>query len=351
MDTLLQPARDLLAGVTLRDYLSTRPPRAVTSVATTDQLGAVLRRFAAGGLVAAPLFADEARTAYLGFIDLLDVVAAVVEAARLSAGSSGSGHELRQRAAATANALASQPVGTIRAATNDAQVVYLSQLGSSLLEVVREGFAAPVDNLACHRLAVFQPSGGSMSSGSSRSSSSPELAAMDADGSGSSSLQLTHIVGFREKAVMCVSADMAVFDALAGMVDNKVPAVAVIDSEESGVLIGNISISELRGILPEHFEQLVEPVGEFLGGGWRGSPHWQPRSQGGIAQAFGIRSPEQLPHTPSLASCTLDSRFGEVLDLLASLHLHRLFVVDSEGRPSGVVSLTDLLRLIAGDSE
>lgn len=146
------------------------------------------------------------------------------------------------------------------------------------------------------------------------------------------------------------------------------------------MLIGNISISELRGILPEHFEQvracvlslwntsqpcseamravfaglpmqLVEPVGEFLGGGWRGSPHWQPRSQGGIAQAFGIRSPEQLPHTPSLASCTLDSRFGEVLDLLASLHLHRLFVVDSEGRPSGVVSLTDLLRLIAGDSE
>ena len=190
----LRPCRDLLAGVTLRDYLSTRPPRAVTSVATTDQLGAVLRRFAAGGLVAAPLFADEARTAYLGFIDLLDVVAAVVEAARLSAGSSGSGHELRQRAAATANALASQPVGTIRAATNDAQVVYLSQLGSSLLEVVREGFAAPVDNLACHRLAVFQPSGGSMSSGSSRSSSSPELAAMDADGSGSSSLQLTHIV-------------------------------------------------------------------------------------------------------------------------------------------------------------
>lgn len=50
-------------------------------------------------------------------------------------------------------------------------------------------------------------------------------------------------------------------------------AVAVMDSLESGRLIGSLSMSDLRGILPAHFEQLAEPVGEFLaGGGWRDSP-------------------------------------------------------------------------------
>ena len=192
-------------------------------------------------------------------------------------------------------------------------------------------------------------------------------------------------------------------------------AVAVIDSPDSSVLIGSLSISDLRGLGPSLSERLAEPVGEFLrGGGWcggraggrqNGSPRGGvaagesggPRTaavQGfckgdslkvaqnghaaeGDARAgrsvrshaspthtlracpcplplslpaeFGVRSPESLPHgAPPPVCCTLGATFGEVLSSLATQRLHRLFVVDGEGRAVGVVSITDLLRFIAG---
>lgn len=107
----------------------------------------VLRRFAISNLVAAPCFADEARTRFLGFLDLMDVVAAVVDAARHqgpgtpTAGSgSGGGGSARHRLAArcrsgAAREVAEQPVSAIRATANDAQLVYQAQLGNTLLEV------------------------------------------------------------------------------------------------------------------------------------------------------------------------------------------------------------------------
>lgn len=82
--------------------------------------------------VAAPLFEDEQRTQYRGFVDLLDIVAAVVAASRQPAGSA---HALRARAPAAARQVAMQPVGSIRAMDNDAQLVFQAQLGSSLLEL------------------------------------------------------------------------------------------------------------------------------------------------------------------------------------------------------------------------
>lgn len=143
--------------------------------------------------------------------------------------------------------------------------------------------------------------------------------------------------------------------------------------------------------------QMSEPVGDFLrGGGWRGSPRWQPSSpRFGVAAEFGVRSPEMLPRAPTLAYCTLQvmapgawasvawvrmwclarfvwpvilwlwpcrspvcicpsflqTRFGDVLDLLVARHLHRVFICDAEMRPAGVLSCTDILRLIAGPAD
>lgn len=370
---LLHPAREVLAGVTLAEYLATQPPRAVMSITSKDTLGQVLHRFASASLVAAPCFSDDQRTFYRGFLDLLDIVAAVVEAARAAEGSgSGSGsprslrHQkpasLRHHAAAAARALAERPVGGIRASANDAQLVYQAQLGSTLLEVVCQGFAHPVDQRACHRLAVFQPSNDwddhSMGTADDACLQLTNIVSQSdilrfmckhRERLGRALLEATlEQLGVREKRVLCVPSDMAVIDALAGMVDSRVPAVAVIDSLDSGRLEGNLSISDLRGLHPSHFEQLAQPVGEFLRDGWLYSPHWQPSSpRGGVAAEFGVKSPEVLPHAPALATCTLGSRFGQVLRQLADGHLHRMFLVDGEGRPVGVVSLTDILRLLA----
>ena len=89
METPLQPAQKLLEGVKLAEFLSVRPPRTVLSVSATESVGGALRRLAAAGLVAAPLFADEDRTRYVGrFFDLMDVVSCSSKAA--CAGSSAS---------------------------------------------------------------------------------------------------------------------------------------------------------------------------------------------------------------------------------------------------------------------
>lgn len=51
------------------------------------------------------------------------------------------------------------------------------------------------------------------------------------------------------------------------------------------------------------------------------------------------------PKKPIL-SCTKKSTLGEVVSTLASFRRHRLFIVDEEGKPIGVISLGDVLTTI-----
>jgi hypothetical protein len=54
---------------------------------------------------------------------------------------------------------------------------------------------------------------------------------------------------------------------------------------------------------------------------------------------------------PPLVSISPSSTLRQVLALLASHRLHRLHVLDDRSRPVGIVTITDLLRLIVGPSE
>jgi CBS-domain-containing membrane protein len=47
-----------------------------------------------------------------------------------------------------------------------------------------------------------------------------------------------------------------------------------------------------------------------------------------------------------VANCTLMTAFGDVLDLFSKHRYHRLWIVDKEGRVAGVVSLTDVIRIV-----
>lgn len=97
------------------------------------------------------------------------------------------------------------------------------------------------------------------------------------------------------------------------------------------------AISVLTSCCPFPLPQMSEPVGDFLrGGGWRGSPRFQPSSpRFGVAAEFGVRSPETLPRTPSLAYCTLqvgaETRQGlDVFEVCCALPCTALFCC---GRP------------------
>lgn len=54
---------------------------------------------------------------------------------------------------------------------------------------------------------------------------------------------------------------------------------------------------------------------------------------------------------PELVSVLATSTLREVMALLTQHRLHRLHVIDERQRPVGIVTITDLLRVIVGCNE
>ena len=47
-----------------------------------------------------------------------------------------------------------------------------------------------------------------------------------------------------------------------------------------------------------------------------------------------------------VVTVTASSTFETVLELLSTKNLHRVYVVDAEGKPTSVITLTDVLRKV-----
>ena len=89
----------------------------------------------------------------------------------------------------------------------------------------------------------------------------------------------------------------------------------------TGKLVGNLSASALRALhSPEAYPTLLQSAADF-----------QAAQHGGA-----------LPAVPAV---TADATFGQLLDLLVGSKLHRAYVVDGEGKPTSIITLTDVLRL------
>jgi len=98
-----------------------------------------------------------------------------------------------------------------------------------------------------------------------------------------------------------------------------------------GQLVANLSKSDLRGISPEGFSQLVYPVSEFL-----------QAKQGDSVVNGGAPTPKY-----KLFSTNAEDSLANVLTTIIDNGLHRIYVVDGDGRPTAIVTLTDILRLFA----
>jgi len=115
---------------------------------------------------------------------------------------------------------------------------------------------------------------------------------------------------------------VAAFEA---MRKNAISGVGVVN--EVGALIGVLSVTDLRsvGYDEQLFQRLYLPVHEFI--------------------ALAQKTNAQKPKAP--VTITQQTTFGELLDLFGKTGLHRFFVVDEAKKPSGIVSLTDILRVFA----
>ncbi|EIE20202.1 CBS-domain-containing protein [Coccomyxa subellipsoidea C-169] len=170
-------------------------------------------------------------------------------------------------------------------------------------------------------------------------------------------------LGWAKLNVITVKADTAALEALALMADKDIAGVGVVSDE--GALIGNFSFSDLRALCAEHFSSMALPVAEFLAlehgteywGAAAGVKQTSDAEPGSPAARF-AHNGELRQRSPSvghkvgqaLVLATPNDTFAEILEKLVTKHLHRLYVVDDMARPIGIVTLTDILRMVMQQS-
>lgn len=111
--------------------------------------------------------------------------------------------------------------------------------------------------------------------------------------------------------------------ALKKMHENKISALAVVD--DHGLLIGNLSASDLKGAVTTDEDEGADPLGSLL------LPVLSFLRQGGMS-CFPV------------ATCTKKNTFNMVLVNVVSSRVHRLWIVDEVGKPIGIISLTDIMK-------
>lgn len=117
-----------------------------------------------------------------------------------------------------------------------------------------------------------------------------------------------------------ITANIPTYEAFRRMDREKISGYAVVDPMDF-TLVGNLSASDLRGLTSKTFDRLALPVGEFL-------TFQRPRTS----------------LTPII--CTPSTKLEDVIHTIVWLNVHRLYEVDANKRPVGVVTLTDILQCI-----
>jgi CBS domain-containing protein len=128
-------------------------------------------------------------------------------------------------------------------------------------------------------------------------------------------------LGLKEGPVLSVSKGLPLVEAFSNILETKFTGLAITDSD--GRLFNNISASDLKGLTKETFGVLEKPIEKF------------------------IEEKKKLPPV----TCTPDKTLGEVIKQLSDCRIHRIFVIDSQNRPTNVITHTTIMKLFSDNSE
>ncbi|KAG6426042.1 hypothetical protein SASPL_110256 [Salvia splendens] len=152
----------------------------------------------------------------------------------------------------------------------------------------------------------------------------------------------------------------AIVDAVVG-VSKKTKVMDAITSMNRAA-INAVPILESTGAVNADHTELIagkgkKPVGTFSATDLRGCPISVLQSCLQVSVMEFINKLSEIPQhessglrnsTDELITCRPESRLGEVVDKLVSNHVHRAWVVNESGMLTGVVSLTDIIKVIRG---
>lgn len=141
-------------------------------------------------------------------------------------------------------------------------------------------------------------------------------------------------------AVFCVPASMTALEAFGYMFRDHKSSLGLTDA--AGKLIGNLSVSDLRGLIGAEFPLLLLSAAEYK----------LALASKGTSKAdalAGKRLPDAVAALQTqcpVVAVKPETTFMQVLDLLVEKHLHRVYVVDDSGVAISIITLTDILRAV-----
>jgi len=127
-------------------------------------------------------------------------------------------------------------------------------------------------------------------------------------------------LGIGKRSPYIVNQDEITSKAFSDMASKGLESAAVVD--DSGKLIANLSVNDLKGLTRRNCDILLEPLSNFLTRDW--SRGWWNR-----------------PITVTLD----DPLYFAVLQFVSS-NVHRMYILDDDGKPVGDVDLTDVLKVL-----
>jgi len=135
-------------------------------------------------------------------------------------------------------------------------------------------------------------------------------------------------LGFQPKHVFAVKESAKALDAFKLMSEHKITGVPILDSE--GDIITNLSSKDLRTVLtdPQFFDKLQLPVERF---------------------ASELKTKSFLHNAETMypkICCKFSNKFADVLHKLAATKIHRIYIVDQNEHPVGVISLHDIIAKV-----
>jgi len=138
-------------------------------------------------------------------------------------------------------------------------------------------------------------------------------------------------VGF--KKVSFVPQNITTLVALRYLQDQDIEGVGVVDKDK-GTLLGNLSTDDLKllGYGYEYWSLLALPVEEYM------------KQMAALASSLNLRTRFKSPD--EVAYVRPNDTFGTALRSLYNYRIHRIYIVDEQNKPIGVISLHDVLAHI-----
>jgi len=318
VDSTTVPLVGLLEQMTVNQLVGDKQ---VITVREDAQLKDVINLLAQHRILSVPVLCKDSRDV-LGFVDVMDVLTFIVRLVT-------HGHDMQEAQwSAWANDIITlQAKGEQFGQTHVKKVMasskadmYFPVYGQGTVLQAMEHFAAGL-----HRAAVFNKTNKVLTSILTQSDVL-QLMLKNLTGSSLGVLggkTIDELQLGTSSNVICMSTNALAIHAIYLMFFHNVSAVAITD--ENGRLVANFSASELRGLGHKNFDWLLLNISDFLG------------RIASITPGGKLLFP---------LTCRKSTRIEDAINMLGTYRVHRLWLVDDQGKPEGLMSLTDVMRLL-----